>query len=237
MRRPLLLVAVLFVAGCGKKGPECESLVKVINPAVEKMNKATGVKQEKNDALIQQAKDIAGIASGTASGLAALPLTVPELKKFSADYQAMAKEISAAASTTADVLKRADEAAKASEKADKQTDEAGEKLVKGCATAKDPGDLEICKKTGEVLKKLPDDLSQATGLGATANELEREPFKDAELAAAVKSVASALRATEKVLQEYKAVQQKAKEAQASMDAATKREEPLIDGVNKFCSGG
>lgn len=231
----LAFVAFVGGAACSKKGAECEALVRVVNPAMEKMSHATAKKADKPAALAAQAKEIAAIAGGTASSLAKVALTVPELQAFSRDYQAMTREVAAAATETADAVGAAEVAQAAAEKADKESDEASTRLLKGCAQTKDASDHDVCVKVSELVKKLPDDLSVAPDLAAPALELEREPFRDPELQAAVKALAGALRTTARSIAGARSVAAKAKAAQAKFDAAAKQEDPLVDGVNRFCA--
>ncbi len=91
-------VALLVGAtGCGqKKINECNQLIEVINKGVDSLNKAS--KGTSNDLSgTADYKNMADTMDAVAADAAKVELTVPELKKLSSDYQAMAKEVAKSA--------------------------------------------------------------------------------------------------------------------------------------------
>jgi hypothetical protein len=84
-------------SGCGqKKVTECNSLIQVINTGVASLEK--GPKLEGDPANgVADLKAMADSMDKVAGDAAKVELTIPELKKYSTDYQAMAKEVSKAA--------------------------------------------------------------------------------------------------------------------------------------------
>lgn len=91
-------VALLVgTTGCGqKKINECNQLIEVINKGVESLNKAS--KANANDPSgTADYKTMADTMEAVAADAAKVELSVPELKKLSQDYQAMAKEVAKAA--------------------------------------------------------------------------------------------------------------------------------------------
>lgn len=83
--------------GCGqKKINECNQLIEVINKGVDSLNKAS--KSNSNDSTgTADYKAMADTMDAVAGDAAKVELSVPELKKFSQDYQSMAKEVAKAA--------------------------------------------------------------------------------------------------------------------------------------------
>ncbi len=100
-----VIFAVAFL-GCDKKIPECESIVKVISPSSEKLKKAAAAPTETPEQMTTQLLEIAKVSTETATDLAKLKLTVPELQKFSTDYQAMAKDMADASTEVANLQKK-----------------------------------------------------------------------------------------------------------------------------------
>jgi hypothetical protein len=127
-------VALLFAAGCGqKKVTECNSLITIINANVSTLEKAPKVETDVGGDL----KSMAEIMDKAAGDAAKVELTLPELKKVSTDYQAMAKDVAKAAREMS-VAAESHDAAKittaqqAMEKAVKQEDPLIEGLNKFC---------------------------------------------------------------------------------------------------------
>ena len=54
-----LLVAGCALFGCNKKVPECNSLVGIINPAVESVNKASSGKSDRGADMAKSLNDVA----------------------------------------------------------------------------------------------------------------------------------------------------------------------------------
>ena len=116
MRRAFIMVPVAAltvsffgasIMGCGKKIDECNQIIKVINPVVEKVKAATADK--KGDEGNKMFTDIATAEDGAAADLAKLTITTPELQKYSKDYQDMSKSIAASSRDLADALKGDDD--------------------------------------------------------------------------------------------------------------------------------
>jgi ABC-type Zn uptake system ZnuABC Zn-binding protein ZnuA len=87
----------LGAAGCGQKRvTECNGIIQVINTGVASLEK--GPKIEGDPATgVADLKAMADSMDKVAGDAAKVELTIPELKKYSTDYQAMAKEVSKAA--------------------------------------------------------------------------------------------------------------------------------------------
>ena len=104
-----ILLSVGFF-GCDKKIPECESIVKVISPSAERLKKVTAEPTDTPEQMTAQLQEIAKVSTETASELGKLKLTVPELQKFSTDYQSMAKDMADASTEVANLQKSFDSA-------------------------------------------------------------------------------------------------------------------------------
>lgn len=97
-RAALLLGAGLLTlaSGCGQsKISECNALIEVINKGVQSLEK--GQKAGADPTGVADLKAMAEAMDKVAADAAAVKLTIPELQKFSNDYQGMAKEVAKAA--------------------------------------------------------------------------------------------------------------------------------------------
>ena len=103
MRYHVMLAGVLSVtgvlmgtSGCGqKKINECNSLIQVINTGVQNLEKGGKFSGDANG--VGELKSMADAMDKVAADAAKVDITIPELKKYSSDYQAMAKEVAKAA--------------------------------------------------------------------------------------------------------------------------------------------
>jgi hypothetical protein len=131
--------AALLGAGCGqKKVNECNALVQVINAGVQSLEKSPKADGDANSTA--DLKAMAEAMDKVAADAARVELTLPELKKFSTDYQAMVKEVSKAARDMAaatdskdkDAVGKVAAATAAMEKAVKQEDPLVDGINKFC---------------------------------------------------------------------------------------------------------
>lgn len=101
MRQHLLFVGVLSVGslvalGCGqKKINECNALIGVINTGVQNLEKSGKIAGDPSG--VGELKSMADAMDKVAADAAKVELSIPELKKYSTDYQAMAKDVAKAA--------------------------------------------------------------------------------------------------------------------------------------------
>lgn len=238
MTRPQVVIAVAVfvaaVAGCSQKGPECEAVTKVINPAAEKLKAAGNAKGDKAADQIKTMNDIATTSDGVAGDLAKLKLTVPELQKHSADYQAMARGLAGAAREMAQAATTTEDAGKRIEKTAKELETSTIKYAGACAAAKDPKDQEACRRFSEALKKLPSDGSKTAEVEEVAVELVKVAWKSDDTKAAAQAVVAAVRGNNKVMLDLAGAQTKAEAAQKKFNEAADKEDKVVDGINKFC---
>lgn len=86
---------VLGVTGCGqKKAAECSALITVINGGVQTLEKTP--KTEADPSGVNDLKGMAQSMDKVATDIGGVQLSVPEIKKFSTDYQKMVKDIAKA---------------------------------------------------------------------------------------------------------------------------------------------
>ncbi len=130
------LMLGLGAAGCGqKKVTECNALIQVINQGVQSLEK--GPKGETDAKGIAELNTMAAAMDKVGADAAKVELTIPELKKLSADYQVMAKEVAKASREMA-AAAEANDAAKIStaeaamQKAVKQEDPLVDGINKFC---------------------------------------------------------------------------------------------------------
>jgi hypothetical protein len=236
-RSTSLLGALLLLAACSKKAPECDSITKTINPVANKLEKA-GAALDKTDApavLMKAMNDMAQLCNGAAADLAKLPLTVPELQKFSTDYQGLMKDAAGAARTAADLAKSYADADKASTKNTKDIEASAERLTKACANPKAVADAKSCEAFGDLMAKFPADTEKTAESEKIAGELSRITWKGDETRASAMGVVAAIRATNKLVADLKVTEAKSKEAEKAFDAVDKKEQALIKEINSFCA--
>jgi hypothetical protein len=96
MKQGMVVAALaLAAAGCGqKKIAECNALVQVINAGIATLEKAP--KSEADPTGVSDLRAMADAMDKVAADAANVPVTLPEMKKFSADYQKMARDIAKA---------------------------------------------------------------------------------------------------------------------------------------------
>lgn len=226
---------VVLVAGCSKKGPECESIVKVVNPAVEKLTSAGAVKADKAEEHIKAMNEVAQITENAAADLARLPLTMPELLKASADYQAMARDAAAAAREVGQAVKSTEAGVIAAEKGAKDLEAAAEALGKACADPRNADGAEGCKAFGETMGHYPEDASKSDEAARVVADLDKLSFKSKAILAPARAVIALMKSNGKVLADLKAAEDRAVAAEKQFEGAAAKEGPIVDGLNKFCA--
>jgi hypothetical protein len=120
---------LLGATGCQKKANECNQLIEVINKGVDNLNKLSKSADPTSSADF---KTMADTMEKLATDASKVELTVPELKKYSGEYQTMVKEAAKAARDLAAAVDAKDPAkmASANTALDKAT-KAEEPLVEG----------------------------------------------------------------------------------------------------------
>jgi len=97
------------ISGCGeqKKITECNALVGVINTGVDKIQNVTRSSPD-GGAAVAELRALATEMDTVAAEAKKVELTLPALKKFSADYQALATELAKAARDLATAVDNVD---------------------------------------------------------------------------------------------------------------------------------
>ncbi|MCC6558955.1 MAG: hypothetical protein IT372_39005 [Polyangiaceae bacterium] len=132
----LVALAGALAGGCGQsKISECNALIEVINKGVQSLEK--GQKAGNDPSGVSDLKSMADAMEKVAADASAVKLTIPELTKYSADYQTMAKEVAKAARDMAAAAEAKDPdkintAQAAMEKAVKQEDPLVDSINKFC---------------------------------------------------------------------------------------------------------
>lgn len=100
---------VLLGCGSSPKVKECTAFVGVINTGVEKVQKLiTASPDASGGSAVEELRTLADEMDTVAQQAEAASLTLPELKKYSGDYQAMAREVAAAARDLATAVDNVD---------------------------------------------------------------------------------------------------------------------------------
>jgi hypothetical protein len=90
-----LFLCATSATGCGqKKAAECNALITVINVGVQTLEKTPKTDTDPNG--LGDLKGMAQTMDKVATDIGGVPLTIPEIRKFSADYQKMVKDIAKA---------------------------------------------------------------------------------------------------------------------------------------------
>ena len=127
---------LMGVTACGqKKISECNQLIEVINKGVESLNKTPKGGSDPTGAA--DLKSMADSMDKVAGDAAKVDLSIPDLKKYSAEYQTMAKEVAKsardmAAAAEAKDLAKITAAQAALDKAVKQEDPLVDSINKFC---------------------------------------------------------------------------------------------------------
>jgi methyl-accepting chemotaxis protein len=134
-----LTLVVGLCGGCGapKKIEECNGLVGVINAGVDRIEKGSNGSSDAS-AAVAELRKLAESMEDIGKRSAALRLSLPELRKFSQEYQQMASEVATAARQLADAVDKVDLEAKTTaqesmDKALRREDPLVEAINKFCA--------------------------------------------------------------------------------------------------------
>ncbi|HSO00615.1 MAG TPA: hypothetical protein VLS89_20125, partial [Candidatus Nanopelagicales bacterium] len=125
-----------LATGCGQsKISECNALIEVINKGVQSLEK--GQKAGSDPTVAADLKAMADAMEKVAGDASQVKLTIPELQKFSTEYQTMSKEVAKAARDMATAAEAKDPekinaAQAAMEKAVKQEDPLVDGINKFC---------------------------------------------------------------------------------------------------------
>lgn len=224
----LVGLAILSV-GCGKKRVECQSLVKAINPSMEKLNALANKKDDANSAA--DIKEMASVLDATAATLAKLDLTTPELKKHSQDYQAMCKDTSDSFKQMLALVASMEAGGKKVESLGKATEATMSIFKQLCTKGKVPAE---CRPIGKKLQNIPDSPDNVAELDKFIAELGAIPVKNASVKAVMADLTKNLSETSKLTKGLKDSEKKVNATAEGMKKVTDRESAIIDALNAFC---
>ncbi|MBX3131604.1 MAG: hypothetical protein KF718_33110 [Polyangiaceae bacterium] len=112
MRRlvPALLVATLFVSGCGnlKKTKECSAFIDRVNTALSVIQQHTNTAGKEDAKAAADMKKLGELYEQLSKDVGALEITTPDLKTHTGEYQAMAAKAAAAARQVAEAIEKKD---------------------------------------------------------------------------------------------------------------------------------
>jgi predicted HNH restriction endonuclease len=230
-----VLVSV-FLLGCSKKGPECDSLRLTINPAIDKLQKENAKDTKELDAASESALAKSKIYNDTATTLAKLTLTVPELKKFSSDYQTLAKENATTFQKGGKALKNLKATIALSDIAQKNFKASMDGMKKGCAEPEDEEDedQDECLSIIEKLNSFKD-FSNAKHLQKAESEMAQLKIANETLRSHLKELVLSLNNLAKANIEAQASKAKLEAMSKSLKAASAKHSDLVDSVNKVCA--
>ena len=237
LRAVALLVAALpalSVPGCSKKGPECQAMVGVINPASDAMMRAGASKGGTPAEQAGEMRKMATVTKNAADAMGKLTVTVPELKKVQTDYQALYSKASSDSSSLADAVDGIGAAEKEMEKVGLALKTSIDAWGEACSSDKNKAEADGCKAFADAMKSLPKDPLDKAGVDKALAEMDKVSWKGDDLRAAGKKVRDAYAASTKQIAAMHALGAKAEAAEKSFKEIEGKEQALIDGFNKFC---
>ncbi|HVY48528.1 MAG TPA: hypothetical protein VHB21_21715 [Minicystis sp.] len=242
----LVVLIALGVAGCGKKTPECNAIVEVVNGFGETAKLAQGGDATAHAAALEH---VAAADDKAAGDLAAIKTTIPELGAFSQRFQRAFKDHAAASRDLRGLLAKLPDAKAEKALEDKiaasreAMDVAERALTKRCED--EPA---ACESFAPLLKKQPDpdaidanDAAKtkawAAGVDAWSAEIAKTPVKDAEAKQDLAKLTRGLKDLASVvvsLSEMSADSPRRDAAHDAQEKAAKQIGALVDELNTVC---
>lgn len=206
-------------------------MVGVINPAVEAIQKVD-TNSDDPQVITQSITALTSTLDGAAKSLAALKVTTPELKKFSADYQAMCADAAKVAKEMAELVTTMSAKEKEVEGLSKGLEAAITKLTTVCSATPTPAE---CEAVGKTLAAAPSDMSKPGEATRFAASLRALSASDPALKGALDAVTKSAEDNAKLNEAATAMGQKAEAGGKTMELALAKEDPIVDGMKAFCS--
>lgn len=105
-----LLGSTIGLAACGerKKVNECNALIDIINTGVEEIQRGTRPAPDAGPGA-KELRELAESMDGVATQASKVQLSLPELKKFSEQYEGMTRDVATAARELAVAFEKVDE--------------------------------------------------------------------------------------------------------------------------------
>lgn len=237
LRRSALVTATLLSAGlvgCDKKGPECQAMVGVINPASDAMMRAAS---SKGGTLAEQAgemRKMATVTKNAADAMSKLSVTVPELKKVQSDYQALYTAASTDSTSLAAALDEIGAAEKEMDRVGGALKTAIDAWGEACSSDKNKPEADGCAAFAAAMQALPKDPTDKAGVDRALAAMDKVSWKGDALRDASKKVRDAYAASTRQIAAMQAIGARAEATEKNFKAIETKEQALIDGFNKFC---
>jgi hypothetical protein len=132
-------------------------------------------------------------------------------------------------------VKSAEVGVAAAEKGAKDLEGAAEAFAKDCAAAENAAGVPACRAFGEAMTHFPEDAGKREEAAKVVAELEKVVFNNKALQADAGTVIGLMKANDKVLADLKATEDKAVAAEKKFEAASEKEGPIVEGLNKLCA--
>jgi chromosome segregation ATPase len=231
-----LVVCAAGAVGCSKKIDECNALIQQLNEASTAVQaQTTGLITNPKEAE-QTLTQLASTTKEQSDKIAGVQLTIPELAKFSKDYQGMLSEMvdsaSAMGKAASDLKGIEDSVSK-----DRQAWMSASSSIRiACIKAR-----KECEKLGDTLTKPP----MVTGLRPDEDAKKLDEYskaiasievKDEGVQKAVDDIKASLGSFAATLRKVDAASKAVDKAEADMKATADKEPPLIKNINDFCQG-
>jgi hypothetical protein len=224
------------IAGCSKKIPECNALIKQLNDTSTVMEKETsalsGSKQSK-EAL----EKVAAATKLETDKIAKVELTIPELLGFSKGYQTLLNETVSATRAIGTAAGELEGVQTAVTKAQSGFMAATAKLEGACGKAR-----RECAALGDKLTRAPtitgaEPAEDAKKLEDYARGIGSVTVKNADVKAAVDEIQKTVGDFAAALKKSGTVQEESKKALKMINEINAKEPALIKNINDFCQAG
>jgi chromosome segregation ATPase len=228
-----LAVATAGIFGCDKKAEECNTVIDKINASVDKLKKAEKAPSGEPEQMAKDLKGYAQVAKAEAAELAKIKVTTPELQKHVEEYQQMAQDVADSALAVAGASESLATLVGDLEKVQKDW-EAKMKDVQTACSSPAGECTQVMQEMTKIPTGSPDDKAFADELDKWAKGLEGVEITDAKLKTAVAAFAKVAKDQSALIRKMKDAEAKGDAAMKKLDAATEKEDPLVDKINEFC---
>jgi hypothetical protein len=234
-----IVIAATFCfvsAGCSKKIPECNALIKQLNDTSTVMEKETGAlsgSKQTKEALDK----VAAVTKSETEKIAKVELTVPELQGFSKKYQALLNETVTATQAIGKAVGELDGVQDGVTKAQSAFNAATSQLNAACIKAR-----RECATVGDKLNAMPSITGvkpdeDAKKLEEYAQNLGSVDLKNPDVKTAVEEIKKTVADFATALKRSGALQQDSEKAMKTMSEINAKEPALIKSINDFCQAG
>ena len=236
-RGSVLAVAAMLGAlgaGCSKKVPECNALIKQLNETSTVMQQQTGSLGTDSKSIKENLDKLASTTKTETEKLAKVELTLPELQGFSKSYQSLLGEIMKASSSLAEATGNSMSIEESVTKNRSEWLKASSDLRVACIKAR-----KECQKLGDKVSNPP----LVTGLNPEMDAKKLDEYKqsiasvevkNADVKAAVETIKTNIDTFASTMRKYAEVKQATEAARKGMADAAGKEPALVKNINDFC---